>query len=200
MVATGSSPVGAYLRGVGLALVAAAFLGLSGPTPARAQRLSRTWVGRAPAATAVEGARVRLNASAQGSRSEKSAADLAASGLLVAPMAFFGGFLLGAALERALGCPTSEEFCGFLYGVIGGVIVESAAVPYGVHLTNGRRGRYLPALLVSQVLGFAGLVAFAQADDEPVRILLLFAIPVTQVASSVHIERATARARESSGN
>lgn len=68
-------------------------------------------------------------------------ASLLFSGVMLAPVGFFAGAVPGMAVERALGCRPGDDFCGLRGLLYGGVVVESAAVPLGVHLANRRRGK-----------------------------------------------------------
>jgi hypothetical protein len=94
-----------------------------------------------------------------------------------------GGWVGGKAREGAC------EDCalgGLLYGAVAG---GSAALPVGVHLANGRRGRLGPSLLASLALGGAGLGAAALTNEYGI----LLAVPVAQLVSAIAIERATSR-------
>ena len=94
-----------------------------------------------------------------------------------------GGWVGGKARE---GVCEDCALSGLLYGaVVGG----SAALPVGVHLANGRRGRLGPSLLASLALGGAGLGAAALTNEYG----MLLAVPVAQLVSAIAIERATSR-------
>ncbi len=98
------------------------------------------------------------------------------------------GFAAGALAFGQGGCGELECLAPAFYGGLAG---QSAGVPLGVHLANGKRGRYGPALAASLAIGGLGLGA-AILTDEPG---LLLAIPILQIASSITIEGATSRER-----
>ena len=89
---------------------------------------------------------------------------------------------------------SSGWFCGIAGLVIGGAIGEVVGLPLGVHLANRRRGSYGKALLASLGVVAAGLlVAGLTEEDAGGRDLVLIAIPITQLAVTISIERATGR-------
>jgi len=94
-----------------------------------------------------------------------------------------GGWVGGKARE---GVCEDCALSGLLYGAVAG---GSAALPVGVHLANGRRGRLGPSLLASLALGGAGLGAAALTNEYGI----LVAVPVAQLVSAIVIERATSR-------
>jgi hypothetical protein len=98
------------------------------------------------------------------------------------------GFVTGALVFRQTSCDELDCLAPAFYGGLAGL---SIGTPFGVHLANGNRGHYGPALAASLAIGAAGLGA-AILVEEP---RLLFAIPVLQIASSIGIERATSRER-----
>jgi hypothetical protein len=98
------------------------------------------------------------------------------------------GFVTGALVLRQTSCDELDCLAPAFYGGLAGL---SVGAPSGVHLANGSRGRYWPALAASLAIGAAGLGA-AILIDEP---RLLLAIPVLQIASSIRIEAAARRER-----
>jgi hypothetical protein len=111
---------------------------------------------------------------------------LAAGGVLGAVAGLFGGAWIGAGMTES-----DCDDCGIVGAVYGGIAGGSAFLPLGVHLANDRRGRYGPSLLASLAIGAAGL-GLASATEEW-RIML--GVPIVQIASSIAIERGTARRR-----
>jgi hypothetical protein len=109
---------------------------------------------------------------------------LAAGGVAGGVVGVFGGAWIGASMAEH-GC----EDCGIAEAIYGGIAGGSALLPLGVHLANGRRGRYGPSLLASLAIGAAGF-ALASATDEW-RIML--GVPIAQIVSSIAIERGTSR-------
>lgn len=83
----------------------------------------------------------------------------------------------------------------FLPGLIwGATIGESLMLPVGVHLANRRQGKLLPAMLASAAIGLGGVtLAIAAQDRTPVPGIILGLTPFAQLATSIAIERATAR-------
>lgn len=80
-----------------------------------------------------------------------------------------------------------DDPCGLdeaIFGAIGG---EVALLPLGVHLANGRRGKYLPSLAVSAAIAGIGIMLSGNGDHGEVMI----AVPIAQLVSSILIERGT---------
>jgi hypothetical protein len=94
-----------------------------------------------------------------------------------------GGLVAGALIGgRFQGYPCEDCIEGAFYGALVG---ESLAIPLGVHLGGGRRGKAGPALAASLGLGALGLSAAALSDQWGI----LLAIPVLQIAASIGLER-----------
>ncbi len=95
--------------------------------------------------------------------------------------ALFGGILGGG--YKICG----DDPCGLdeaIFGAIGG---EVALLPLGVHLANGRRGKYLPALAVSAAIAGIGILLSGNGDHGEVMV----AVPIAQLFSSILIELGT---------
>jgi hypothetical protein len=61
-----------------------------------------------------------------------------------------------------------------------------------VHLANGSRGSYTTSALASLGIAAAGLLALQAVHyDPPGAPIVLIAVPVAQIATSIAIERAT---------
>jgi hypothetical protein len=73
--------------------------------------------------------------------------------------------------------------------LIGPAAGTTLLVPLGVHLANGRKGQYIPNLVVSSGWVLAGVLA-AGLTDEP---RILWVLPLPQLVSGVLVERATTR-------
>jgi hypothetical protein len=102
-----------------------------------------------------------------------------------------GGFL-GYALDSAIhGCGPHEEWCGFFGGLLGALAGEVAMIPYGVHLANDARGSYGKAFLASAAVLVGGFALGAMTDGQAGE-FLVWAIPASQIAASVYVERRTA--------
>jgi hypothetical protein len=98
------------------------------------------------------------------------------------------GFVAGALIFRETSCNELDCLAPAFYGGLSGL---SVGMPLGVHLANGRRGGYGPALAASLAIGAAGLGAAILADEPR----FLVAIPLLQIVSSIGIEQATSRER-----
>jgi hypothetical protein len=94
------------------------------------------------------------------------------------------GLVAGAMVLRQTSCDELDCLAPAFYGGLAGL---SMGAPSGVHLANGRRGRYWPALAASLAIGAAGLGAAILADEPR----LILAIPVLQIVSSIRIEGST---------
>lgn len=113
------------------------------------------------------------------------AAKLAFAGVIGA----VAGFAIGAVALQSRSCGELDCWAPAFYAAMAG---ESLGVPVAVHLANGRRGRPGRALLASLAIGAGGL-GVAMLGHDP---RLLLAIPIGQIASSIAIERSTARDRD----
>jgi hypothetical protein len=98
------------------------------------------------------------------------------------------GLVAGAIVMRDGSCNELDCFAPAFYAGLAG---ESLGVPLGVHLANGGSGKYGPALAASLAIGGLGLGGALLAGEPR----LLLAIPVLQIASSIHFERSSARDR-----
>jgi len=120
------------------------------------------------------------------SESGRSTARLVAGGLLGGGLGLGAGALLGG-LVGGGNKICGDDPCGLdeaIFGAIGGEVVM---LPLGVHLANGRRGKYLPSLAVSAAIAGVGIVLSGNGDHGEVMV----AVPVAQLVSSILIERGT---------
>jgi hypothetical protein len=116
----------------------------------------------------------------------RSTARLVAGGLLGGGLGLGAGALLGG-LVGGGNKICGDDPCGLdeaIFGAIGG---EVALLPLGVHLANGRRGKYLPSLAVSAAIAGVGIVLSGNGDHGEVMV----AVPIAQLVSSLLIERGT---------
>lgn len=106
-----------------------------------------------------------------------------------------GFVVVGYIGARIADDPNNYEDLDALGGaIVGGTIGESMLLPFGVHLADHRRGRVLPAVLASLGIGVAGVsLAIATQDAAPLPVVILVLTPISQLISSIAIERATAR-------
>jgi hypothetical protein len=119
-----------------------------------------------------------------------TAAKLTGAGLLGGAVGLVGGAYLGALLAH-------NDDCAECLDELGGALVlgtagEAFLLPLGVHLANGSRGSYWTAALVSAGIGTAGVVIMRAAHwDPPTVPIVLVAVPLAQLTTSIAIERAT---------
>ena len=130
-------------------------------------------------------------------RAQEPAADSASTGRLVLYGVGGGavGLLAGGFLGAAVGggdlfnrCDFERWVCALHGSIAGAVIGESAGLALGVHLGNSRRGRYLPAMLSSLLIGAAG-TALALELEDPEAPFLLVLTPAVQLLATILIER-----------
>jgi hypothetical protein len=100
-----------------------------------------------------------------------------------------GGFYVGALLASDDDGDDLDVLSG---GVAVATIGEGLLLPLGVHIANGSRGSYGKSALTSLGIAAAGLLALqALHYDPPGAPIVLVAVPVAQLATSIAIERAT---------
>jgi hypothetical protein len=97
--------------------------------------------------------------------------------------------VVGGAIAGARAGQNRCEECAIFGGIAGAVAGGSVGLPLGVHVANGRRGSYLPALGASLAIGGAGLGMAMLANDAAVMI----PVPVLQMVAAILIERSTSR-------
>jgi hypothetical protein len=114
---------------------------------------------------------------------------LALGGLLGGAVGIVGGFYLGAALADGEDTNDLDFLSG---GVAGAAIGEGLLLPAGVHVANDSRGSYTLSAAASLGIAAAGLLALeALHYDAPGAPIVLVAVPIAQLVTSVAIERAT---------
>jgi hypothetical protein len=113
-----------------------------------------------------------------------------------------GGVLAGGAAGLAVGLSLANgcqgEDCGLVglaTTIIGAGVGGSLGIPLGVHLANGRQGSYALEAAASVAIATAGVLAIAESDNRTAQDAVMIAVPVTQLVSSILIERHTARSR-----
>lgn len=130
----------------------------------------------------------RLGGPALMIRSEQNVATpwLVVGGVVGGGVGLGAGALIGGVLgggDKICG----DDPCGFQEAILGAIGGEVALLPLGVHLANGRRGKYLPALAASAAIAGLGIALSGNGDRGEVMI----AVPVLQLVSSILIERGT---------
>jgi hypothetical protein len=121
-----------------------------------------------------------------------SSGALVMAGAVGAVVGTVAGATTGYRLERSRGSCSCED-PGLMGLILGGAIGSVLAVPTAVHLANGRRGSWGRAFGTSALIGGLGLVGLFGGADSEAGLLFAFAVPIAEVALSVHIERSTAR-------
>jgi hypothetical protein len=117
----------------------------------------------------------------------------AAAGALGMVVFGFGGALVGGNSCTAIGNPDSCR--GMEGGLWGAAVGYTVGIPVGVHLANRRAGILGPSLLTSAAIAGAGAaIGFGIGTDQSIAVAALSA-PILQMASSVVMERRTARRR-----
>lgn len=114
---------------------------------------------------------------------------LAAAGLVGGAV----GAVAGGYLAALLASGDHGDDLDFLSGMVAGAAIgEGLLLPLGVHLANRRAGSYPTSALVSLGLTAAGLLALEAVHyDPPGAPVVLVAIPLAQIATSIAIESAT---------
>ncbi|HEU4464821.1 MAG TPA: hypothetical protein VFS53_07245 [Gemmatimonadota bacterium] len=119
----------------------------------------------------------------------RSAPVLTLGGLAGGAVGLVGGFYVGAVLASDDDGDDLDVLSG---GVAGATIGEGLLVPLGVHIANGGRGSYTTSALASLGIAAAGLLALQAVHyDPPGAPIVLVAVPVAQILTSIAIERAT---------
>lgn len=162
-------------RAVAVLVIAAA---LSAPPRVAGQRLAPAYLGADLPTT---------SDSRPGAAGSRDGA-MVLGGLAGGVVGFFAGGYTGAMAgggNRVCG----DDPCGLEEAIWGAAAGVSTFIPLGVHLANGRRGRYGAELAASLVVGAVGL-GLAYNSNTGVPLLL---VPVGQIVTSMLIERAAAR-------
>lgn len=156
---------------------------LGAPLPLAGQQRADAFPSWAVPVVAAHRGAPALSPPAEGGR---STAWLVGGGVLGGAVGLGAGALLGG-LVGGGNKICGDDPCGLdeaIFGAIGG---EVALLPLGVHLANGRRGKYLPSLAVSAAIAGIGIVLSGNGDHGEVMI----AVPIAQLVSSILIERGT---------
>lgn len=159
--------------------------------------LKSTGVARhALTALDIQGGHVAGVGIASGPEEGRSNTALMAGGLAGGVVGLFMGGLVGAQVARH-DCDTGCDESALILAIFGAMAGESIMLPLGVHLTNRRQGSYLPAMLTSVALTAGGILLAESLSETTVRhsapTVLLITVPVMQLATSILIERRTAR-------
>lgn len=179
----------------GFPILAGALFLMLLPTGGQAQRLS-TWGATTNSSLSSVGssmrlATVNLGVDRLGAPMAQNAAFGPRSGATLAFGGLVGGVLGsmagGLSSVAVCGCNTVEGYDALEAFFWGAAVSTAITIPLGVHAANRLKGNYGTALAASVGISAIGLAA-AFAADEPAIILL---IPVSQIVSSVLIERRT---------
>ena len=111
-------------------------------------------------------------------------------GLAGGTVGFFAGGLAGAAL---CSCEGGEGFDELWAAFLGAAAGTAISIPIGVHLANGRHGNLGYSLAASLAIGAVGVLTAVAVNDDTASPAIILVIPVSQIATSVLIERKTTR-------
>lgn len=103
------------------------------------------------------------------------------------------GTVAGGYLVALMASDDDGDDLDFLSGAVAGAAIgEGLLLPLGVHLASHQAGTYTFSALASLGLTAVGLLALEAVHyDPPGAPIVLVAIPVAQIATSIMIERAT---------
>ena len=137
----------------------------------------------------------------QGARPEPSIARPILFGALLGAGSWLAGGLIGYEIADTENC-AGDAFCGFGAFLVGAAIGGSSGLAVGMHLGNNRRGNFPLDWLTSVGLWGVGIGIVLAMDDgvsSGGQGAVLIAIPVTQFALTLAVERATGRSRAQRG-
>ncbi len=126
------------------------------------------------------------------SGSTVNTAFMVVGGVIGGTVGLFGGAIIGGTIGGG-NSTCGDDQCGLEEALLGAVIGETTLLPLGVHLANHSRGNYGYSLLGALAVGAVGIGLAGAIDSTE----LLLAVPIGQIVSSVLIERATSRPKES---
>lgn len=105
-------------------------------------------------------------------------------GILGGVVGFVGGALIGLSADDCYK-EEGDEFCNFDSGFFAGSAAGAVFLAAGVHIGNGRHGKFEKDLLISVLIGGAGVgAAFATGSRT-----ILFTVPIAQLIGTVFMER-----------
>ncbi len=109
-----------------------------------------------------------------------------------------GGFLVGGLIGGVLATDcTGHDQCELEAAFYGAAIGGTLGMATGVHLGNDRRGLlWLDMLTGAAIWGVGYAIAAGSGWDSTVTTITFIAIPITQLVSTVAVERAAGRARD----
>jgi len=116
----------------------------------------------------------------------RSGVTLAFGGLVGGVLGFFAGGLSGVAV---CDCNSGEGYDALEAFFLGAAVGTAITIPLGVHLANRSDGNYGISLAASAGISALGLAAAFAADEAAIVLL----VPISQIVSSVLIERRTTR-------
>lgn len=97
------------------------------------------------------------------------------------------GLAAGGALGIALANRDGDDYAGLFGWLLGAWLGEAAGVALGVHVNTQRRGNVPAEILAAASISAAGLLLGPELDMPAA--FLVFAIPITQIAVVVGMER-----------
>src|SRR5690606_3571337 len=96
---------------------------------------------------------------------------------------FAAGAGLGYTLSDDVGC--GDEWCVLGGAVIGGLVGESVGMPVGAHVVNRRRGDLVRGIIMTTLVGGAGLGLASAFDSDAGATLALTALAQAFVAAAI---------------
>lgn len=114
-----------------------------------------------------------------------SVARAAAFGILGGVAGFVTGAFIGAGLDECFDGSEETILCNLDTAFYVGSAAGAAMMAVGVHVGNGRHGRFFKDLIVSVLIGGAGM-GLAFAADSPA---ILISVPIAQLIGTIAMER-----------
>lgn len=103
------------------------------------------------------------------------------------------GYLAGATAGATFGGGACGADCRGSAAFLGGAAGAALLIPYGIHVSNERRGSIWPSLALSIAAAAAGVGLASLADTDGMLVLGALAVAPVQVTVSAAVERATSK-------
>lgn len=138
-----------------------------------------------------------LSAFAVADSSESSTGLMIAGGIVGGAAGAIVGGSVGWVAGSAANC---YDFDCVAFLIVGMALGESAGVPLGVHLANGRQGNLGGGMALSYALGSLGTLAMLYTWEDRVFSATAVTIPIVQIGLALAVERRTGLAQENERN